>query len=192
MKSSYIFLIAVGLGLSMSMFLMIHEDFSRPIAYAVYVLVGILFVWATWAAHKESVGTVNVDKIDTWYKHLKTDMDSVFNLVMSYEAGENKEFFDRYPEQAKKVFEAALYWLELVETNQVDEVKKPELEDYYYVGLMYEEGFSVMPNLEMAIGYYKKALTTSACWDGNPKHYQKLRKQVEERMAKLEKNASAD
>ncbi len=126
-------------------------------------------------------------EIDDLYEKAfsKNDFDALCELVNTFYEGENQEFFQKSPVQAAKVFEGAQRLVQLVEEEQD---KKPELEDYYWLGLMYEIGFACPPDLPKAQEYYTKALSTTACWDGDPENFRRLCKEVQQRLENLHKN----
>ena len=126
-----------------------------------------------------------IQDIDRFYKQgvLKNDLAALDELISAYDAGEDAGFFRKNPKQAQEVFEGALHLVELLENGYKG--RKLELEDYYYLGLMYEEGFASVPDLAQAVNYYKKALTTTDCWDGTRETYMLLCKEVQDRLEKL-------
>ncbi len=185
MTSSTSFLIAMIVS-ALLLATMVACNINGLAMYMGLGLIGLLFIWVFVVYIREGLGPINVSQLDELCRRAfkKNDPDALFELVQLYEEGENKSFLEKHPKQARCVFNAALRLVELVETNQL-EGKPPQLEDYYYLGLMYEEGFTCHPNVKQAIAYYQQALATTACWDANPNHYRQKRAQVEKRLAAL-------
>ena len=183
MKSSVLFRIL--LFIAGVFFVAAYYSLPKSVIYVVFGLLVALVGYIAVKRVREGIGPANLEEIDEWYRlaFKKNDTDALLDLVELYSEGDCKQFFDKHPKQAKEVFEAALRWVELVETKQID--KEAEFEDYYYLALMYEEGFSVVPNLELAAQYYQKALSTSSCWTGNPEYYKTLRQKVQQRLTNL-------
>ena len=111
------------------------------------------------------------------------DFSALCELVNEYMAGEDKKYFKKYPQHAVDVFNAAKKLVEIVESRNGE--KNPELEDYYWLGMMYEEGFGTEKNLDKAREYYQKALTTTECWCGDAECYQSQRAEIEQRLKTL-------
>ncbi len=186
MTSSASFLIAISVS-ALFMGLVMADRIHGLAAYIGLGIGGLLFIWTVVLYIKEGLGPVNVAQLENLCRRAfkKNDLDALFDLVELYAAGANASFLEKHPKQARCVFEAAHRLLELVETNQIED-KPPQLEDYYYLGIMYEEGFSCQPNAQQAIAYYQRALSTTQCWDGDPQHYQKKRAEVAKRLAALQ------
>lgn len=150
------------------------------------VMTGITFTKTPAGRPAKNALEAEQHEIDELYDKafLQNDFEALCELVNNFYEGENQKFFQKSPIQAAKVFEGAKRLVQLVEE---DHEKQPELEDYYWLGLMYETGFACPPDFVKAIEYYTKALATTTCWDGDPKAFQHLCKQVQERLAHLQK-----
>ncbi len=124
-------------------------------------------------------------EIDELYEKAFTqnDFDALCELVRNFYEGKNQKFFKKSPLQAAKVFEGAQ---RLVQIAEKGEEKTPELEDYYWLGLMYEMGFSGAPDFLKAIEYYDKALTTQKCWTQDVDDFRRLCKKVKHRLTTLQ------
>lgn len=109
------------------------------------------------------------------------DFGSLCELVNTYYEGEDAKRFDAHPEEKPIVFAAAKKLVSIVESPE-NNSKSPEFEDYYWLGLMYEEGFGTLQDKDMAVEYFKKALTTRKCWDGDAESYQVLVSKVKNKL----------
>lgn len=108
------------------------------------------------------------------------DFSALCELVNEYMEGMNKKYFNKYPQHAVDVFNAAEKLVVIVESHNGE--KNPELEDYYWLGMMYEEGFGTEKNIDKAREYYHKALTTTECWCGDPECFKLQRAKIEQRL----------
>ncbi len=127
------------------------------------------------------------NEIDELYEQAfnNNDFSALCELVNTFVEGENQKFFKKSPVQAAKVFEGAQRLVQIVEEGRE---KQPELEDYYWLGLMYEIGFACPPDPAKAVEYYTRALATKECWDGDPENFHRLCKQVKQRLVRLQKS----
>ena len=103
-------------------------------------------------------------------------------LANQYDEGKNRIFFENDPQKTSSVYLAMKEIVDIVENPS--NKKEPEFEDYYWFGLMNEEGFGTTKNINLAIEYFKKALSTSTCWNGDPEYFEMLKYKV---IAKLKK-----
>ena len=87
------------------------------------------------------------------------DFEALCELVNNYNQGHyNKAYYATHPQHAADIFHAAEKLVEIVSSSS--STKEPELEDFYWLGLMYEEGFGTEKNKTKALEYFNKALTT--------------------------------
>ena len=149
------------------------------------VMTGIAFKKAPTGRSAKNALEAEQHEIDELYDKafLQNDFEALCELVNNFYEGENQKFFQKSPIQAAKVFEGAQRLVQLVEEGHE---KQPELEDYYWLGLMYEMGFACPPDPVKAIEYYTKALATQECWDGDPENFHRLCKKVQQRMTNLQ------
>ncbi len=137
-------------------------------------LLSLIILFDKW---KESKDPTPEDPTDEEYYAAADDF-------LSYEEGTKKDYFSKYPEEARKVFQSSLRLLELMEyRNEV-----PMLEELYWVGMMYEEGFGGKPDLEKARGYYEAALRADTSFRGP---LEKRRKEVLRRLEHLQNRKSS-
>ncbi|MBP5404023.1 MAG: SEL1-like repeat protein [Elusimicrobiaceae bacterium] len=122
---------------------------------------------------KESKNLTPKDPTDEEYYAVADDF-------LSYKEGTEKIYFSKHPEKARKVFQSSLRLLELME--QRNEV--PMLEELYWVGMMYEEGFGGTPDLKKAGSYYEAALQADTCFRGD---LEKRREEVLRRLSNLKR-----
>ncbi len=153
--------------------------------FAWITMFGISFQKAPASRRAKNALQAEQNEIDELYDQAfyKNDFNALCDLVNMFYEGENQKFFQKSPLQAAKVFEGAQRLVKMVEEGHE---KQPELEDYYWLGLMYETGFACPPDPLKAIEYYTKALSTKECWDGDPNHFKNLCKTVQGRIANLQ------
>lgn len=153
-----------------------------PIAWI--VLFGLAFQKSPAGRPAKNALEAEQNTIDELYDKafMQNDFDALCELVNSFCEGDNQKFFQKSPIQATKVFEGAQHLVQLVEEGNE---KQPELEDYYWLGLMYETGFAYPPDPLKAIEYYTKALSTKTCWDRDPDNFKNLCKKVQKRIEHL-------
>ena len=106
------------------------------------------------------------------------NFDALQELVRKF--GGSVEYWENRPDLAPLVAQAIRKLAERVESG--DAPRKPELEDFYYLGLMYEQGFECEPDLEEALYYFEEALETETCRSGLEDENELLRAQVEKKI----------
>ena len=153
--------------------------------FAWIILFGLAFQKSPTGRPAKNALQAQQNEIDELYEQAfgKNDFNALCELVNTFVEGEDQKFFKKSPVQAAKVFEGAQRLVQIVEEGRE---KQPELEDYYWLGLMYETGFACPPDSIKAIEYYTKALSTKTCWDGDPKNFHKLCKQVKQKLVRLQ------
>lgn len=77
------------------------------------------------------------------------DFNALRELAFEYYNDEYRNHFKQHPAQAVNVFNAA---------KRIIEVDEPIDEDYYLLGLMYEEGFGTEKDTVKAVEYFNKTL----------------------------------
>lgn len=154
-----------------------------PIAWI--IMFGLAFQKSPTGRPAKNALQAQQNEIDELYEQAfeKKDFNALCELVNTFVEGENQKFFKNSPVQAAKVFEGAQRLVQLVEAGQE---KQPELEDYYWLGLMYETGFACPPNPARAEECYIKALATKTCWDGDPKNFHRQSQQIKQRLVRLQ------
>lgn len=84
------------------------------------------------------------------------DFNALCELALEYYNDEYRNHFKQHPAQAVNVFNAAKRIVEVVECKSDD--REPIDEDYYLLGLMYEEGFGTEKDTVKAVEYFNKTL----------------------------------
>lgn len=112
------------------------------------------------------------------------DFDALQALAKEYHAGAATDYWKENLEIRHKIAQGVKKLAEVVESGNAP--RKPELEDFYYMGLMYEQGgFECEPDLNKAIEYFEKALTTRTCWSHLEDENAFLRTQVEKELRQI-------
>ena len=111
------------------------------------------------------------------------DFEALQQLAKEFHAGGATDYWKNNPDSRQKIAQAVKRLAEVVESGNAP--RKPELEDFYYVGLMYEQGFECEPDLNKAIEYFEKALTTRTCWSHLEDENAFLRTQVEKKLRQI-------
>lgn len=112
------------------------------------------------------------------------DFDALQALAKEYHAGAATDYWKENLEIRHKIAQGVKKLAEVVESGNAP--RKPELEDFYYMGLMYEQGgFECEPDLDKALAYFEKALTTRTCWSHLEDENAFLRTQVEKKLRQI-------
>ena len=106
------------------------------------------------------------------------DFDALQALVRKF--GGAVEYWENRPDLAPLLAQAVKKLAERVETG--DAPREAKLEDFYYLGLMYEQGFECEPDLEEALYYFEEALDTETCWSGLEDENELFRAQVSKKI----------
>ncbi len=161
--------------------------FPRYPVISLLVLIGLWLLSAFTFTTKTDVKICN--EIDDLYEQafFQNDDDALWKLVCRYKEGKENAFFKNHKNQAYEVFKGHQRWLQLAELEGKDSEYGPVLEDYYWLGRMYEEGFVGDPDFAQAKSYYEKALDTTTCNCGRRRHYWALCQEIKRRLDYLEK-----
>ena len=109
------------------------------------------------------------------------DFDALQKLAQEYHAGAATDYWKENLEIRHKIAQGVKKLAETVESGNAP--RKPELEDLYYMGLMYEKGgFECEPDLNKALEYFEKALETETCWSHLEDENELLRAQVNKKL----------
>ena len=112
------------------------------------------------------------------------DFEALQALAKEYHAGAATDYWKENLEIRHKIAQGVKKLAEVVESGNAP--RKPELEDFYYMGLMYEQGgFECEPDLDKALAYFEKALTTRTCWSHLEDENAFLRTQVEKKLRQI-------
>ncbi len=112
------------------------------------------------------------------------DFDALQALAKEYHAGAATDYWKENLEIRHKIAQGVKKLAQVVESGNAP--RKPELEDFYYMGLMYEQGgFECEPDLDKALAYFEKALTTQTCWSHLEDENAFLRTQVEKKLRQI-------
>ena len=112
------------------------------------------------------------------------DFEALQALAKEYHAGAATDYWKENLEIRHKIAQGVKKLAEVVESGNAP--RKPELEDFYYMGLMYEQGgFECEPDLDKALAYFEKALTTRTCWSHLEDENAFLRTQVEKELRQI-------
>ena len=106
------------------------------------------------------------------------DFDALQKLVNYFRGA--VEYWVAHPESAPLLADGIKKLAELMEAGNAP--RKAELEDFFYAGLMYEQGFECEPDLEKALSYFEKALDTQTCWSHDKEYNDMLHAQVEKKI----------
>ncbi len=183
------FLFFVGIFLAICIFT------ASPIpAWLIWVLLfGVFFSFLS--IQKNSLEQPNfqsqVHKKDE-YEHLcdlyreafaHNDFDALQALAKEFACGGAADYWQNNVDAKQKIAQGVKELAEVVESGNAP--RKPELEDFYYVGLMYEQGFECEPDLEKALSYFEKALDTQTCWSHQEEDNELLRAQVNKKLREI-------
>ena len=111
------------------------------------------------------------------------DFESLQKLAKEYCAGNAADYWKDYPDIRQKIAQAIKKLAEVVESDNAP--REPELEDFWYMGLMYEFGFECEPDLNKAIESFEKALDTKTCWSHLGDENTSLRIKVEKELRQI-------
>ena len=111
------------------------------------------------------------------------DFDALQALAKEYHAGAATEYWKENLEIRHKIAQGVKKLAEVVESGNAP--REPELEDFWYAGLMYEFGFECEPDLNKALEYFEKALTTKTCWSHLGDENKSLRIKVETELRQI-------
>ena len=107
----------------------------------------------------------------------QNDFEALQCLAEEFSAGSAIDYWENFPDIQQKIAWAVETLAKLVESDNAP--REPELEDFYYMGLMYKHGFAREQDLNKALFYFEKALATKTCRSHLEMEYEFLRKQVE-------------
>ena len=172
--------------------LAVHIFTARPIpAWLIWILLFCMFFSFLSIQKKpleEPIFQSQVYKKDE-YEHLcdlyreafvHNDFDSLQQLAKEFASGGAADYWKENMDAKQKIAQAVKKMVERMESGEAP--RQPELEDFYYAGLMYEQGFECEPDLEKALSYFEKALATQTCWSHDKGYNEILRAQVEKKI----------
>ena len=108
------------------------------------------------------------------------DFEALQALAKEFACGGAADYWQNNTDAKQKIAQGVKKLAEVVESGNAP--RKPELEDFYYAGLMYEQGFECEPDLDKALAYFEKALTTRTCWSHLEDENELLRAQVNKKL----------
>ena len=111
------------------------------------------------------------------------DFDALQALAKEFACGGAVDYWQNNTDAKQKIAQGVKKLAEVVESGNAP--RKPELEDFYYAGLMYEQGFECEPDLDKALAYFEKALTTQTCWSHQKQENELLRAQVNKKIREI-------
>lgn len=112
------------------------------------------------------------------------DFEALQALAKGYHAGTATDYWKENLEIRQKIAQGVKKLAEIVESGKAP--RQPELEDFYYLGILYEKGgFECKPDLNKALEYFEKALTTKTCWSHLEDENTFLRAQVEKELRQI-------
>ena len=111
------------------------------------------------------------------------DFDALQQLAKEFHAGGAIERWENNPDIRQKIAQSVKKLAEVVESDNAP--REPELEDFWYMGIMYEFGFECEPDLNKAMEYFEKARNTKTCWSHLEDENAALRAQVEKELRQL-------
>lgn len=111
------------------------------------------------------------------------DFEALQALAKEFACGGAVDYWQNNTDAKQKIAQGVKKLAEVVESDNAP--RKPELEDFYYAGLMYEQGFECEPDLDKALAYFEKALTTQTCWSHQEEDNELLRAQVEKELRQI-------
>ena len=117
------------------------------------------------------------------YRRWKTseDIEDLEDLLMCLDTIQIKTLIkDR--NRGAMLLEAQTAYIAALETGKHRPVS---LEDYYWLGYLYEMGVGIEPNKQLAAATYEKALTCPRREDDGQKEYNSRRKEIERRLKQL-------
>lgn len=111
------------------------------------------------------------------------DFASLQQLAKEFLSGGAADYWKGNADAQQKIAQAVKRLAERVEAGNAP--REPELEDFYYMGLMYEQGFECEPDLNKAVAYLEKALDTETCWSHLENDNELLRAQVNKKLREI-------
>lgn len=111
------------------------------------------------------------------------DFEALQALAKEFACGGAVDYWQNNTDAKQKIAQGVKKLAEVVESDNAP--REPELEDFWYAGLMYEQGFECEPDLNKAIEYFEKALTTRTCWSHLEDENAFLRTQVEKELRQI-------
>ncbi len=125
------------------------------------------------------------DNIVEWHKEafVHNDFDALQQLAKEFHTGGAIDRWKNNPDIKQKIAQGVKKLAEVVESGNAP--REPELEDFWYMGLMYEFGFECEPDLNKALEYFEKALTTKTCWSHLGDENKSLRIKVEKELRQI-------
>ncbi len=111
------------------------------------------------------------------------DFEALQALAKEFACGGAADYWQNNTDAKQKIAQGVKKLAEVVESDNAP--REPELEDFWYAGLMYEFGFECEPDLNKAIEYFEKALTTKTCWSHLGDENKSLRIKVEKELRQI-------
>ena len=111
------------------------------------------------------------------------DFDALQALAKEFACGGAADYWQNNTDAKQKIAQGVKKLAEVIESGNAP--REPELEDFYYAGLMYEQGFGCEPDLDKALAYFEKALTTQTCWSHQEQENELLRAQVNKKIREI-------
>ena len=111
------------------------------------------------------------------------DFEALQALAKEFACGGAVDYWQNNTDAKQKIAQGVKKLAEVVESGNAP--REPELEDFWYMGLMYEFGFECEPDLNKALEYFEKALTTKTCWSHLGDENKSLRIKVEKELRQL-------
>ena len=111
------------------------------------------------------------------------DFEALQALAKEFACGGAADYWQNNTDAKQKIAQGVKKLAEVVESGNAP--REPELEDFWYMGLMYEFGFECEPDLNKALEYFEKALTTKTCWSHLGDENKSLRIKVEKELRQL-------
>lgn len=111
------------------------------------------------------------------------DFEALQALAKEFACGGAADYWQNNTDAKQKIAQGVKKLAEVVESGNAP--REPELEDFWYMGLMYEFGFECEPDLNKALEYFEKALTTKTCWSHLGDENKSLRIKVEKELRQI-------
>ena len=111
------------------------------------------------------------------------DFEALQALAKEFACGGAADYWQNNTDAKQKIAQGVKKLAEVVESGNAP--REPELEDFWYMGLMYEFGFECEPDLNKALEYFEKALTTKTCWSHLGDENKSLRIKAEKELRQI-------
>ncbi len=111
------------------------------------------------------------------------DFEALQALAKEFACGGAADYWQNNTDAKQKIAQGVKKLAEVVESGNAP--REPELEDFWYMGLMYEFCFECEPDLNKALEYFEKALTTKTCWSHLGDENKSLRIKVEKELRQI-------